>query len=206
MAPEAPLVALRMRRCPASEPAERWAELVVETVCGDRCTSILLGVCPQQPDLSCGPPGGPVLFASGVPEDFHLVCDLTFDVSGVSVGARFPEACTWRHNFRCAAICWAVGLPAKGEKSSPEDCELEIEQSHQSLLQHATLVSTEKKQQSLVDSATAICDTVDTPPPSPLSDSMNNPGSFYYIALVNDTAFNPFSIKLVLALPTELKE
>ncbi|CAK9055026.1 unnamed protein product [Durusdinium trenchii] len=107
--------------------------------------------------------------------------------------ARLAAGCFWS----CAAICWAVGLPAKGEKSSPEDCELEIEQSHQSLLQHATLVSTEKKQQSLVDSATAICDTVDTPPPSPLSDSMNNPGSFYYIALVNDTAFNPFSIKLV---------
>ena len=26
-----------------------------------------------------------------LPQDFHLICDLTFDVSGVSVGTRYPE-------------------------------------------------------------------------------------------------------------------
>ncbi|CAL1156257.1 unnamed protein product [Cladocopium goreaui] len=146
MAPEAPLVALRMRPVQHYGVTENWAELVVETVCGDRCTSILLGVCPACPDLSSGPPAGRGYFVSlaeipdcisGVPycttsarftqgtriaalitgdgslqllrdgmvigteqhlfskealknSDFHLICDLTFDVSGVSVGTRPP--------------------------------------------------------------------------------------------------------------------
>ena len=33
-------------------------------VCRDRCTSILLGVCPKRPDLSSGPPGGRGYFVS----------------------------------------------------------------------------------------------------------------------------------------------
>ncbi|CAE7586432.1 Nek6 [Symbiodinium natans] len=144
MAPESPLVAVRMRRLASGY----WAELVVESVCGDQCTSILLGVCPARPDLSSGPPGGRGYFVSlaeipkcisGVPHcrtssrfilgtriaalitvdgslqlqrdgrvigmehnlfdknamaeaDYHLVCDLTFDVSGVSVSSARPNA------------------------------------------------------------------------------------------------------------------
>ena len=33
--------------------------------------------------------------------------------------ARLAAGCFWS----CAAICWAVGLPAKGEKSDPKDGE-----------------------------------------------------------------------------------
>mmetsp|Transcript_18092 Transcript_18092/g.29841 ORF Transcript_18092/g.29841 Transcript_18092/m.29841 type:complete len:179 (-) Transcript_18092:29-565(-) len=165
MAPAAPLVALRMRPVKryGAGVAESWAELVVETVCGDRCTSILLGVCPACPDLSSGPPAGRGYFVSlaeipdcisGVPycttsarftqgtriaalitddgslqllrdgmvigteqhlfskealknSDFHLICDLTFDVSGVSVGTRPPgqepgilqQSLSWLRSF-----------------------------------------------------------------------------------------------------------
>jgi len=143
MAPESPLVAVRMRRIASGY----WAELVVESVCGDLCTSILLGVSSARPDLSSGPPGGRGYFVSlaeipdcisGVPHcrtssrftlgtriaalitgegslqlhrdgriigtehnlfdklsmanaDYHLVCDLTFDVSGVSVSSACPR-------------------------------------------------------------------------------------------------------------------
>eukprot|EP00434_Breviolum_minutum_P006662 symbB.v1.2.005881.t1/scaffold345.1/size224439/6 len=100
MAPEAPLVALPMRQVAGQE---FWAELVVETVCKDRCTSILLGVCPARPDLSSGPPGGRGYFVS--------LAEIPDCISGVpycTTSARFTEG------TRIAALITGGGkLPPK---------------------------------------------------------------------------------------------
>ncbi|OLP87108.1 putative serine/threonine-protein kinase nek2 [Symbiodinium microadriaticum] len=180
MAPESPLVAVRMRRIASGY----WAELVVESVCGDQCTSILLGVCSARPDLSSGPPGRGYFVSlteipdciSGVPHcrtssrftlgtriaalitgegslqlhrdgriigtehnlfdklsmanaDYHLVCDLTFDVSGVSVSSACPrtsqslrtdirQGLAWLHRWLLAFRQVILAALASAEKQN----------------------------------------------------------------------------------------
>lgn len=60
--PGAPLIAVAMNRVmtcsrTTSGPpgCNHWAELVVDQVCGNQATSVLLGVCPHKPDLVGGP-------------------------------------------------------------------------------------------------------------------------------------------------------
>lgn len=61
-------------------------------VCKDRCTSILLGVCPARPDLSSGPPGGRGYFVSlaEIPAAWQFE---TFSSKGVS--SEKPHRPTW---------------------------------------------------------------------------------------------------------------
>ncbi|CAK9080304.1 unnamed protein product, partial [Durusdinium trenchii] len=83
---------------------------------------------------------------------------------------------------------------AEGELGrSSEACEQNIQQS---LLQHSTLVSKDKKHQVIADPLEGVCDTVETPPQSPYADEINN-NYFYAIAFTNDTLTNPYSYKWV---------
>ncbi|CAK9036073.1 unnamed protein product [Durusdinium trenchii] len=88
---------------------------------------------------------------------------------------------------------WAAAKLSDSVDCSSEACEQNIQQS---LLQHSTLVSKDKKHQVIADPLEGVCDTVETPPQSPYADEINN-NYFYAIAFTNDTLTNPYSYKWV---------